>query len=239
MSTQVQFRRGTAAENDAFTGALAEVTVNTTDNTLRVHDGVTVGGFTMVGLAATQTLTNKTLIAPDIGAATGTSLTVGTGNISGGNINNNNTTGVGNIGTSTVTFNTVFAKATSAQYADLAEWYTSDDGYPPGTVLSFGGTQEVTIATSVGDPRVAGVVSTQPAHIMNAGLKAPHVTAVALVGRAPTQVIGAVIKGDMMVSAGGGRAMSCTTPAMGTVIGKALEDHPGGQGIIEIVVGRQ
>jgi hypothetical protein len=42
----------------------------------------------------------------------------------------------------------------------------------------------------------------------------------------------------MMVTAGGGRAQACTEPRMGSVIGKALQDHPGGQGMIEIVVGR-
>jgi hypothetical protein len=54
----------------------------------------------------------------------------------------------------------------------------------------------------------------------------------------PTLVVGAVTKGDMMVTAGGGRAQACAEPRMGSVIGKALQDHPGGQGTIEIVVGR-
>ena len=45
MSTQVQFRRGTTAENDAFTGAIGEITVDTTKNEMRVHDGSTAGGF--------------------------------------------------------------------------------------------------------------------------------------------------------------------------------------------------
>jgi hypothetical protein len=60
-STQVQYRRGTASENNAFTGALAEITVDTTNNTLRVHDGAVAGGFATVGLTQVQTLTNKTL----------------------------------------------------------------------------------------------------------------------------------------------------------------------------------
>jgi hypothetical protein len=51
-------------------------------------------------------------------------------------------------------------------------------------------------------------------------------------------VVGSVSKGDMMVSAGNGRAMACATPAMGSVIGKALENFTGDQGTIEIVVGR-
>jgi hypothetical protein len=50
--------------------------------------------------------------------------------------------------------------------------------------------------------------------------------------------MGPVAKGDMMVSAGNGWAQACTTPAMGTVIGKALENHAGGDGVIEVVVGR-
>jgi hypothetical protein len=171
-------------------------------------------------------------------AITGTSLTVSTGNITLGNIVNAGANLSGNIGSATGYFNTVFAKATSAQYADLAEWYEADADYEPGTVLVFGGDKEVTQAVGIGNVRVAGVVSTNPAHIMNAGLEAKHTAAVALTGRVPTLVIGTVKKGDMMVTGGGGRATACAEPRMGAVIGKALQDHPGGQGVIEIVVGR-
>lgn len=45
MPTQVQFRRGTAAQNDNFTGAVGEISINTSNNTIRVHDGSTAGGF--------------------------------------------------------------------------------------------------------------------------------------------------------------------------------------------------
>jgi hypothetical protein len=169
---------------------------------------------------------------------TGTSLTVSTGAVTLGSIVNANANGVGNIGATGGFFNTVFAKATSAQYADLAEWYEADADYEPGTVLVFGGDQEVTMAIGINDVRVAGVVSTNPAHIMNSGLKAPHTAALALTGRVPTLVVGPVSKGDMMVTAGGGRAQACAEPRMGSVIGKAVQDHPGGQGTIEIVVGR-
>ena len=169
---------------------------------------------------------------------TGTSLTVSTGTVTLGNILNANGNAIGNIGTAAAGFNTIFARSTSALYADLAEWYTADADYAPGTVLVFGGNQEVTLAVGINDVRVAGVVSTNPAHIMNSGLKAPHVAAVALTGRVPTQVVGPVAKGDMMVTAGGGRAQACAEPRIGSVIGKALQDHPGGQGTIEIVVGR-
>jgi hypothetical protein len=76
-----------------------------------------------------------------------------------GGINNGQANGVGNIGTATSYFNTVFAKATSAQYADLAEKYTADAEYAPGTVVVFGGTAEVTVNAVAGDTKVAGVVS--------------------------------------------------------------------------------
>jgi hypothetical protein len=105
-------------------------------------------------------------------------------------------------------------------------------------VLVFGGNQEVTIADTVGDTAVAGVVSTNPAHLMNSTLNCDCAVALALTGRVPTKVIGPVRKGQMMVSAGNGHAMACATPTMGSVIGKALEDFAGESGIIEVVVGR-
>jgi hypothetical protein len=62
MATQVQFRRGTTTQNNAFTGALAEITYDTEVKTLRLHDGTTAGGGAIVTTnAGTQTLTNKTI----------------------------------------------------------------------------------------------------------------------------------------------------------------------------------
>jgi hypothetical protein len=172
------------------------------------------------------------------GNITAGNLSVGTGTITFGSATNAGANGVGNIGSATGFFNTVFARATSALYADVAEWYTSDADYTPGTVVVFGGTQEVTLATSPGDSAVAGVVSTNPAYIMNSGLDSQYKVPVALMGRVPTKVTGTVRKGNMMVSAGNGYAHACATPAFGTVIGKAIEDFNGDVGIIEIVVGR-
>jgi hypothetical protein len=132
----------------------------------------------------------------------------------------------------------VFAKATSAQYADLAEKYVADAEYAPGTVLAFGGDQEVTLATDAGSTRVAGVVSTNPSYIMNAGLTGEHVAMVALQGRVPCRVVGAVAKGDLMVAAGNGAAKADNTARAGTIIGKALENFDGAEGTIEVVIGR-
>jgi hypothetical protein len=151
---------------------------------------------------------------------------------------NGQANGVGNIGSSSTRFNQVFALASSAQYADLAEKYTADAAYAPGTVVVFGGTAEVTVDAVDSDRRVAGIVSTNPAYIMNDGLDAAFVATVALTGRVPCQVVGSVRKGDMMVAAGLGRARAEADPRVGTVIGKALEDFDGAEGTIEVVVGR-
>ena len=169
---------------------------------------------------------------------TGTSLTVSTGNITGGNIVNANGNGIGNIGSSSVFFNTVFAKATSAQYADLAEMYEADGIIEPGTVVCFGGVKEVTLCTEDACRKVAGVVSTNPSYLMNSGQQGEYVVPVALQGRVPVRVTGPVQKGDMMVATSNGRARAEADPAVGSVIGKALADFDGQDGVIEVVVGR-
>ena len=61
MPTQVQFRRGTTTQNNNFTGAAGELSVDTTLNVIRVHDGTTAGGHTMLSGSITATLTNKTI----------------------------------------------------------------------------------------------------------------------------------------------------------------------------------
>ena len=122
--------------------------------------------------------------------------------------------------------------------ADLAENYMADKTYPAGTVLMFGGTAEVTQADA-DTTRVAGVVSTDPATLMNGKLTGTNVVALALMGRVPCHVIGPVAKGDLLVSAGWGFAKTNNNPAVGTVVGKAVEDFHGNvKGVIEIVVGR-
>ena len=145
--------------------------------------------------------------------------------------------GTANIGSTVLQYNTIHAKATSAQYADLAENYAADAEYEAGTVLEFGGVAEVTLSETVMSTRVAGVVSTNPAYLMNnslTGIKAP----IALQGRVPCKVVGPVRKGDMMVSAGNGAAQAATAPVIGSVIGKSLENFDGTEGVIEVVVGR-
>jgi len=212
--------------------------VNTGANisvTGRVTAASTVGGvITGSSVSVTGTINGTTL--------TGTSLTVTTGNITGGNIVNGNANGVGNIGSSTTFFNTVFAKATSAQYADLAEMYCADSAYTPGTVLEFGGSEEVTITTQSHSTQVAGIVSTNPSYLMNSTLTCVNAVQVALVGRVPCHVVGTIAKGDRLVASstpGIATRLDMSQYQPGCIIGKALESYDSETvGTIEVAVGR-
>jgi hypothetical protein len=142
-----------------------------------------------------------------------------------------------NIGSASAWWNNIYGTAIHALYADLAERYTSDQDYEPGTVVVFGDSTEVTISTEANDARVAGVVSTNPAYLMNEGIDG---VSIALQGRVPCKVTGTVNRGDRMVTSSiSGVAMTNNNPSIGTVIGKALGTYSGdGIGIIEVVVGR-
>ena len=141
-----------------------------------------------------------------------------------GGIENAQANATGNIGNSTAYFNTVFAKATSAQYADLAEMYAADAEYQPGTVLEFGGANEVTQTTQSHSAAIAGIVSTNPSYLMNAGQTGNNVVAVALVGRVPCQVVGTIQKGDRLVASdipGVATTLDSSDYQPGCIIGKA------------------
>lgn len=128
--------------------------------------------------------------------------------------------------------------ATQARYADLAENYSADADYAPGTVLVFGGTHEVTVSAVSHDTRVAGVVSTAPAYLMNSDQLG---AAVALTGKVPCQVQGPVDKGDLLVNIGTGTAgrLNPDWYKPGCVVGKSLESIPDKTTrTIEIAVGR-
>ena len=369
MPTSVQFRRGTTAQNDAFTGADGELSIDTDKKAIRIHDNSTAGGEEVVVVSATQTLTNKTLTSPTINSPTITSPTitgvsptvtlsgavtgsgtltnlgdvtitttatndptitltgaitgsgtltnlgdvtitttatndptitlagdlsgsatltnlgsatltativansvalgtdttgnyVGTGATSGNGISGSVSSEGGtftvssnatnsNTG-STIVFRdssgnfsagTITATTTQARYADLAENYMGDDKYYPGTVLVFGGEEEVTQCTQRLDTRIAGIVSADPAFLMNEAMTGYSVASVALVGRVPCRVVGEIRKGDLMVASniiGHAEAWRDeSNPPAGSVIGKALEDKTGAsEDIIEVVVGR-
>jgi hypothetical protein len=126
-----------------------------------------------------------------------------------------------------------------ATYADLAEFYSADAEYEPGTVLIFGGTAEVTTTTIGNDSRVAGVVTTNPAYVMNSELEGVR-ACVALQGRVPVKVLGIIKKGDLITTSSiPGYACKAMNPQVGTIIGKAVADKlDPNKGIIEVAVGR-
>ena len=124
--------------------------------------------------------------------------------------------------------------ATAARYADLAEKYESDAEYEAGTVLVFGGEAEVTACEEELDHRVAGVVSTDPAYMMNADAEGQYV---ALTGRVPCKVVGPVAKGDLMVASSvKGHAKADNNAGPGRIIGKAIGEIDSGEGVIEVLV---
>ena len=186
MPTTLQFRRGTEAQNDAFIGAAGELSIDTTNDSIRVHDGSTSGGF--------QTIAREAL------------------------------------------------------YADLAERYHADAVYTGGTVVVFGGENEITESSTFADSKVAGVISTDPYIIMNSPHRQEELTdeyhpPLALAGRVPCRVEGVCYKGDLMVT---GNQPGCAiawndplrTPPAGSIIGKSIENKTeAGIGVIEVVVG--
>ena len=139
---------------------------------------------------------------------------------------------------------TFFGKATTAEYADLAERYEADGEYDEGTVMMFGGEKEITAAEGHGMDKLAGVVSMKPAYLMNegAGDNASH-PAIALQGRVPVKVVGKVAKGDIMVAADHkGHATAWKEehdPRMTAYIGIAIKDKiEEGEGMVEVKVGK-
>jgi hypothetical protein len=150
------------------------------------------------------------------------------------------TNAVGNIGSSSNYFNQVFATATTALYADVAERFEADELLEPGTVVELGGAKEITRSTTDLSENVFGVISTRPAYTMNGGAGEDDThPKVAMTGRVPVKVIGYIKKGDRLVSAGEGLARSAA-PGEATAfntIGRALVDkHTPESGTIEAIV---
>jgi len=155
-------------------------------------------------------------------------------------IEHTGTNAVGNIGSSSSYFNRLFATATTALYADVAERFAADEELTAGTVVELGGTAEITRSKQDLSENVFGVISTNAAYLMNGGAGEDNThPPVAMTGRVPVQVIGVVRKGDRLVSAGSGVARAAQ-PGEATafnVIGRALVDKPTAEpGTIEAIV---
>ena len=203
-----------------FTGALSGAATTAGTVTTAAQPNITSVG-TLTSLSVNGTITGVNVVA-NTGYVQTTSLTAGANSTAG-----------------TVTGNWTLTAGSqlNATYADLAEYYEADQAYEPGTVLAFGGDKEVTLADD-GTTKVAGIVSTNPAYVMNSACKGEHTVALALQGRVPCKVRGNIKKGDMLISAGYGFARPSASPLLGTVIGKSLENFEGIEGVIEVAVGR-
>ena len=120
--------------------------------------------------------------------------------------------------------------------------YCGDKLYSPGTVVDFGGTNEITTTAKSHSTRVAGIISTNPSYLMNSALDCTTALEVALVGRVPCSVVGTIHKGDRLVSSdlpGVAQALNMSQYQPGCIIGKSLEDYNSAEpGVIEVAVGR-
>lgn len=128
----------------------------------------------------------------------------------------------------------------TANYADVAERFASDEVYAPGTVVELGGSAEITRSNTELSESVFGVISTRAAYLMNnaAGSDLTH-PPVAMTGRVPVQVTGVVQRGDRLVSAGNGvaRAAKLGEATAFNVIGRSLDDKlDSGLGTVEAIV---
>jgi hypothetical protein len=170
-------------------------------NNLTALAAVTTHGFFVKNSAGTALTRN---------IAAGTNITVTNGDGVSGNptitgsstpsvdfIVKTGANGSGDIGQSANRFAVIYGTSTSARYADLAEKYTTDQEYDPGTVIvvASAGDAEGTASHATGQ-RVLGVVSTNPAFIMNDELDGQ---AIALRGRVPVKVIGPIRKGQALI----------------------------------------
>jgi len=251
--------------NQNTTGSSASCTGNAATAT-KLAATVNINGVAFDGsaaitvTAAAGTLTGATLNSTVTGSSLTSVGTIGTGVWQGSTISDtylatiSTANKVSNSATTATSANTASAiiardasgnfsagvmsgTATTARYADLAENYTSDQSYDYGIVLMIGGEEEVTIADA-DTQRLAGVVSQNPAYLMNSECEGKHVVAIALQGRTPVRVKGKVNKGDFLVSAGDGYAKATDNPRIGSIIGKSLESFDGQYGMVEAMVGR-
>ena len=248
------------------TGAIISNTVQDTDIRFKVNDGGTTttvmtidGSESRIGIGTTTPTVkldvNGTIKATSIETAVAGNVTGNlAGNVTSSGANTMGTLVMGgtltskaivpdtddtyDIGTSSKGYSIVHAKATSAQYADLAEIYETDSTYDVGTVMIFGGEKEVTQSTISNDTRVAGVISEHPAYLMNNKSKGQ---AIALVGKVKCKVHGTISKGDLLTTCEEhpGCAKTTASPVLGSIVGKAMEDKASdGESVILISVGR-
>ena len=252
-----------------ITGSAVSITTSSAGNITLNPDGAgevrILGDLTVTGSATTMDVTNMTVEDPIMllnkhgsqpaNNATDAGLMIQRGTaennaawfweegtdrwVAAKTVSNASATDIAITSNADIQANIAYLTATQAQYADLAEIYESDADYEPGTVVVIGGDKEVTQCKMLQDPRVVGVVSTNPAYLMN---KDANGVAVALRGKVPCKVEGPVRKGDVLVTnVTPGTATTLTddspTPPGFCVIGKSLEtNETSGIKLINIIV---
>jgi hypothetical protein len=141
----------------------------------------------------------------------------------------------------TLNVTNISGTSSQAKYADLGEKYVADKSYEPGTVLVIGGEHEVTTTDEAGSYKVVGVVSTNPAYLMNSECEGEHTVAVALRGRVPCKVIGNVNKGDVLIASDtpGYAMVGSMSHSLSSlqIVGRAIASKlDAGTGVVEIIV---
>jgi hypothetical protein len=235
-----QFLRSDA--NDTTSGTLG--ILNDTGLTVGVDQDLKLSVITGNSTATIQNQTQDANINIQVndGGTTTTALFINgsTALIGVNGITNLGANAVGNIGSASSYFNTVFATATTALYADVAERFAADDEYEAGTVVELGGTAEITKSIDELSENVFGVISTRAAYLMNAGAGTDSThPPIAMTGRVPVRVTGSIRKGDRLVAAGDGlaRAARSGEATAFNVIGRALESKESESlGVIEAIV---
>ena len=205
-------------------GGAVSLGSSVTLNNAGVTSAVAGTDITVSGATGAVTIgTNSTLATvTGRGATTSTAVTLSGGLTVGTSLVPSSNVAI-TLGSSTAWWSTVYGKAVQAQYADLAENYTADAEYAPGTVVVFGGNAEITVTTTSHDTTVAGIISTNPAYLMNGATPG---LPVALTGRVPCLVQGPIRKGQVLVTSntpGVAQAIDNSQFLPGCVIGKALE----------------
>lgn len=151
-------------------------------------------------------------------ATNATNLQVGS-NYRTGDVNPTNNTVAVRDSSGNLSANVFNGVSTSARYADLAEKYTTCCELPVGTIMSVCTDEEHETGEANEGDIVVGVISDKPAYLMNAEADGQ---ALALKGRVPVRVIGAVAKGDPIRVANNGVG---SVEGMGEVVGIALESN--------------
>ena len=220
-----------------FIGNGSQLTgILTTANAASIQNGTSNVAIPTQDGNATISITGVANVA----VFTDTGPVFGVGNVTVAAIDKTGSNAVGNIGSSSNYFNRVFATATTALYADVAERFAADTYLEPGTVVELGGSAEITRAELELTESVFGVISTNAAYLMNGGAGDDDThPAVAMTGRVPVRVTGQIRKGDRLVSAGKGLARAAR-PGEATafnVIGRALQDKLKiDDGVVEAIV---